>query len=280
MLNIKELIQSHQHKHLDKIPEETDAVNEQNQSTDTANTDNFLSFLENDKFVSKSNFEREQEMTDKQKKEYLKDKEKQERKQKQELREQERIETKSKKDEEARNKKLEKDKKKDENNIFSEKGSELYGKDKLQIISKINQYKLLFPEIKQLKDLKIKSNCSIEELYKYLNECEALVETDTLESFLTDSVVSAIKMVENVSVRTRYNISGLSALLRKNPQFTKLSKQLYLKYKVFSAVPVEFQMLMLVSTTAWICLEKNKNSSDYNIDAPIDPKLFDELELV
>ena len=287
MLSVQDLIKNHQSKKLDKIPEEsesiednTDSIDNDKEHNDNTSSDMFLSFLESDKFIPNSKIIEDKEMNEKQRKEYNKQIEKEEKKSKAEMKEQERISNKLKREEEKRIKQMEKDKKKEEDNIFSEKGSELYGKDKLQIISKINQYKLLFPEIKQLKNLKIKANCSIEELYKYLNECEALVETDTLESFLTDSILSTIKMCEKVSTRTKYNISGLSSLLRKNPQFTKLSKQLYLKYKVFSAVPIEFQMLMLVSTSAWICLEKNKSNEDYDINQPIDPELMNELELV
>ena len=283
MINIKDIIKNHKVKILDTIPENQEINNFDNVNDININNNNksdgFLSFLESDKYIDRSEIIKENEMTEKQKKEYQKEKEKQERKNKQNEKEQERLYNKQKREEEQKIKKEEKEKKKIQNDLFSEKGSEIYGKDKLQIIAKINQYKLLFPEIKQLKDLKIKSNCSIEDLYKYLNECEALVETDTLETFLTDSILQSIKMVERASIRTRYNLTGLSNLLKSNPQFCKLSKQLYLKYKVFSNVPIEFQMLMVVSTSAWICLEKNKNSNDYNIDEPIDPELMKELEL-
>lgn len=274
MLNIKELIQNHTTipKSLDTIPEETNPI-----SNDDNRDGMFLSFLENDKFVSNTVLNEEKELTEKQKKELEKKLEKDEKKLKQVQRENERLENKKKREETARLKKEEKEKKKQEDELFSATGSEIYGKDKLQIIAKIEQYKLLFPEIKPLKQLKIKANASIEELYKYLAECEALVECDTLESFLTDSILQTLKMVENVSTRTRYNIKGLSEMLRKNPQFTKLSKQLYLKYKVFSAVPLEFQMLMLVSTSAWICLEKNK-SQTIDLNTPIDDNLLEELE--
>jgi hypothetical protein len=67
-------------------------------------------------------------------------------------------------------------------------------------------------------------------------------------------------MVEGASsYSNRYDIRGCSDLLKSNKQFHSLCKQLYVKYKVFSKVPVEYQMIMLVSTTAYICNHKNRN---------------------
>lgn len=275
MLNIKELINNHQSSHkLDTIPEEQSPI------TEHSNNDGmFLSFLENDKFVSNASITQERELTEKQKKDLEKQREKEQRKYKAEQKENERIENKRKREESQKQKQEEKNKKKAENDLFSEQGSEIYGKDKLVLIKKIEQYKLLFPEIKQLKNLKIKSKCSVEDLQTYLAECESLVECDSMETFLTDSILQTISMTEKASARTRYNITGLSALLRKNKEFSKLCKQLYLKYKVFSAVPPEFQMIMLVSTSAWICLEKNKSlDTTIDLNTPIDNDLLEQLE--
>jgi hypothetical protein len=78
--------------------------------------------------------------------------------------------------------------------------------------------------------------------------------------FLTDSILQCIRIVEGVTVRSeKYNISGCADMLKTNPEFHNLTKQMYIKYKVFSKVPPEMQLLMLISTTAWIA--KVKNSS-------------------
>jgi hypothetical protein len=34
---------------------------------------------------------------------------------------------------------------------------------------------------------------------------------------------------------------------------------MYLKYNVFSKIPPETQLLMLIATTSYICINKNKN---------------------
>ena len=167
----------------------------------------------------------------------------------------------NKKEVEDQAKKIEKEKKEEEDKLFSEKRTKIYGRDRLQLIAKINQYKVLFPENKQLKDLKVKRNAKVEELQAYLAECEAIVDTDVVESFMTDSLLQAIKMVEMGSTKTKYNIKGLSDALKANPQFNILCKQLYLKYKIFSKVPPEAQLGLLVISTTYVILDKNKNEA-------------------
>ena len=38
-----------------------------------------------------------------------------------------------------------------------------------------------------------------------------------------------------------------------------------MKYNVFSKVPVEFQMLFLISTTAFVCKTKNDKRAELNL---------------
>jgi hypothetical protein len=146
----------------------------------------------------------------------------------------------------------------DDDSLFDEVGSEIVGRDRRELISKLNQYKNLFPE--ELKKFKVKKNATTEELQVYLTEMECIVDTSSVENFLTDSILQCIRMVEGASsYSNRYDIRGCSDLLKSNKQFHSLCKQLYVKYKVFSKVPPEYQLLMLVSTTAYICNHKNRN---------------------
>ena len=91
---------------------------------------------------------------------------------------------------------------------------------------------------------------------------DSIVECSSVEEFLLDSILQCIKLIEGVSSYTKYDIQGLADLLKQNKQFHQLSKQLFVKYKVFSAVPPEFQMVMLVSTTAYICNSKNRRRGE------------------
>lgn len=146
--------------------------------------------------------------------------------------------------------------------LFDNVGSEILGKEKRILINKINQYKALFPE--ELKQFKIKKGATIEDLENAVSECDAIISTGNVENFMTDSILACVHMVEGTTQRTKYDISGLSEILRNNPQFHKLAKQLYIKYKVFADVPPETQMLLLVATSTWIALETNKKRSTVN----------------
>jgi hypothetical protein len=145
------------------------------------------------------------------------------------------------------------------NDLFDDNGSEIIGRDRRVIINKLNQYRNLFP--KELSKFKVKKGASIQELQAYLDEMSTIVETSSYDNFLTDSILQAIKLIENGSKYTKHDISGCAEMLKANPQFNSLMKQLFVKYNVFHKIPCEFQLLLLVTTTAYICSSKNKNKA-------------------
>jgi len=155
--------------------------------------------------------------------------------------------------------------------IFSKQGSEILGKDKRILLTKIRQYKSLFPD--SFKNFKIKLNATTDELQAYLDEMDSIVECDSVEQFLLDSIMQCIKILEGVSSFTRYDIQGLADLLKQNKQFHQLSKQLFIKYKVFSVIPPENQLIMLVATSAYICNQKNRRRSEFSayLNQPANP---------
>jgi hypothetical protein len=108
----------------------------------------------------------------------------------------------------------------------------------------------LFPN--ELKKFKIKTNSSPDQLKACLDEMEAMLETSSIDQFLTDSILQCIKLIETGTSRTKYNISGTAEMLKSNPQFHNLIKQLYVKYNIFAKVPPEFQLVLLVGTTAML----------------------------
>ena len=102
---------------------------------------------------------------------------------------------------------------------------------------------------------------------------DSIVECDSVEQFLLDSILQCIKLIEGVSSYTKYDIQGLADLLKANKQFHQMSKQLFIKYGVFKAVPIEGQMLMLVATSAYICNSKNRRKGALNeyLNQPVIP---------
>jgi hypothetical protein len=155
--------------------------------------------------------------------------------------------------------------------LFDDNGSEIIGRDRRVIINKLNQYRNLFP--KELSKFKVKKGASTQELQAYLDEMQTIVETSSYDSFLTDSILQAIKLVENGSKYTRHDITGCAEMLKANPQFNGLMKQLFVKYNVFHKIPCEFQLLLLVTTTAYICANKNKNKANIEnyLNTPMNP---------
>ena len=109
--------------------------------------------------------------------------------------------------------------------MFSQAGSEILGRDKRVLLTKIRQYKSLFPDT--FKTFKIKVNANIQELQTYLTEMDCMVECENVEQFILDSILQCIKLLEGVSSYTKYDIQGLADLLKQNKQFHQLSKQLF-----------------------------------------------------
>ena len=159
----------------------------------------------------------------------------------------------------------------DNNSLYSDKPTEILGRDKRQLLSKIRQYKNLFPD--ELKKFKIKKKCSADDLQQCLDEIECIIDTSSVEMFLTDSILQCLKLTEGISTYTKYDISGCADMLKNNKQFDTLTKQLYIKYKVFSAIPPEASILMLIATTSYFCVSKNKKKHQLEIylNTPIEP---------
>jgi hypothetical protein len=155
--------------------------------------------------------------------------------------------------------------------LYADDATPILGKDRLQVIKKIESYKILFKD--ELKNFKLAKNPTIDMLEMALAEIETIIELGTIDSFITDSIIQCIKLTEGASSYTKYNLTGLSALLKENKQFHNLLKQLYLKHKVFSEVPPEYQLLMLVTTTGILCVQKNSSKNQMN-DRLNEPMVF------
>jgi hypothetical protein len=159
----------------------------------------------------------------------------------------------------------------DNEELYADDATPILGKDRLQVIKKIESYKILFKD--ELKNFKLAKNPTIDMLEMALAEIETIIELGTIDSFITDSIIQCIKLTEGASSYTKYNLTGLSALLKENKQFHNLLKQLYLKHQVFSEVPPEYQLLMLVTTTGILCVQKNSSKNQMN-DRLNEPMVF------
>ena len=151
----------------------------------------------------------------------------------------------------------------DTDSIFSDSPTPVLGRDKRVMLKKVSQYKALFPE--HLKKYKIRKNPTMDELQTILDDMQSIIDVSSVDGFITDSILQCFKLVEGVSANTKnFNFTGLSDMLKDNQQFHTLMKQLYIKYQVFQAIPPEYQLCILVATTAYICQQKNKNRDKIN----------------
>jgi hypothetical protein len=165
---------------------------------------------------------------------------------------------------EKKNKKIAKETISNDDELFSEEGTQLLGKEKHILLKKVKQYKQLFPD--QLNKFKIKPNANEEQLKNYLEEMDIIVQINSVDDFLLDSIIQSLKVIEQATAHTQnYNIVGLADLLKTNPQFISLCKQLFIKYGSYSKIAPEYQMLFLVATSAYVI--RNKNKEKKNIEA-------------
>ena len=238
-------------EHYEPIVEETIVEEEMPETFEV--DDNFLAELNNSNYQKEQEEEQQKEEKLKQNKELDKERIKQEKEHEKFIKQ---IEKESSKQERTNKNKINSD-----NDLYSDTPTEIQGKDKLLLIHKIKQYKNLFPD--ELKTFKIKPNASINELKAYIDEMDIILTTSNVDQFLTDSILQCIKLFVIPTSKTKnFNITGLSDLLKANIQFHQLCKKLYLKYGCFDKIPEEYQLLILVATTAYVCKNKNSNKSE------------------
>lgn len=134
----------------------------------------------------------------------------------------------------------------------------ILGTDKRVLLTRIREYKALFNDIPEIKSFRIKPNATDAELEQAIAEMDTIVSCGTVQQMCDEMILSCIRVVEGISSRTeRMNVSGTADMLRANPDFHKLAKMLTIKYRVFSQIPAEYQMLMLVMSTAMVARQKN-----------------------
>lgn len=160
-------------------------------------------------------------------------------------------------------KELKEPKKHYDDGFMSDEGSEILGREKRILLTKVRQYKNMFQD--ELKTFRIKKNATNQELKAFLDEMEVIVSTSNCDSFLTDGILNCIKLIEGVSSNTKkYNITGLSDMLKANKEFHNLIKQMYIKYGCFDNVPPEAQLVLIIATTAYICRSTNLKREELN----------------
>ena len=163
--------------------------------------------------------------------------------------------SKAQKLEEKQRKIEEKIKEKEENKI--NESTEIITKTKRQLLAKINKYKKLFKS--ELNDYKINKNASEDQLKIHITNIQDLLDNNEVDNYINDSIYHCIKMIEGFTSKTKYDITGLSSMLKMNENFDVMCKKLMLKYNCFSNTPIEYQFLMCISTSIYLSIQMNKS---------------------
>jgi hypothetical protein len=141
--------------------------------------------------------------------------------------------------------------------LFSSSPTPILGQEIRELLTKVQQYKTLFPA--QLKTFKIKTNPSADDLRNAIAEMDAIVSVGSLEDFITSTLLEVIRAAESVSARTEsLDFSGTAAILREDARFNSLCKQCLLKYGTFLRAPPEVQLALIVMCTAAMQITVNR----------------------
>ena len=143
----------------------------------------------------------------------------------------------------------------------AEQYSEIQGVSRLTKLNTINKYKLLFPE---LKDFTFKKNSSSEELSIIITELQTIVELSSIDDFLLNSIYDTLLMIEPYTVPTTCNITGISTMLKLNPNFTSILKKLILKYDLSTSTSPEIQLIIIVKTSLYMTIQRNQQNTQIN----------------
>ena len=144
----------------------------------------------------------------------------------------------------------------------SEEYSEIQGVSRLTKLNTIKKYKLLFPD--ELKDFTFEKNASSDELSIIITELQTIVEFSSIDDFLLNSIYDTLLMIEPYTVPTRCNITGISTMLKLNPNFTSILKKLILKYDLSTSTSPEIQLIIIVTTSLYMTIQRNQQNTQIN----------------
>lgn len=147
--------------------------------------------------------------------------------------------------------------------LFGAQASPILGIDRRELLIRVKEYKTLFADIAEVKAFKIKEGATVEQLQAAVDELDIIVSSSGTQQLCDNMVLSAIRMAEAASSRTpRFDITGTADMLQGNVEFHRLVKQLSIRYRVFSRLPPEYQLALMITSTAMIARNANQRRHD------------------
>ena len=166
---------------------------------------------------------------------------------------------------------------KNENIEEEDDNTVILGKEKRELINQIYKYKELFKEELIQFDVKNIKKLKIDKLKEYIIEIQTIIELACCDDFISDSIYIVIQQLEPLCKNySKYDISGLTNLLKTNKDFNKLMKQMMLKYNCYNQTSVEFQLLLIIISSVYLVTNKNKNTNKDKINKYLDEKIVEK----
>ena len=154
---------------------------------------------------------------------------------------------------------------KNENIEEEDDNTVILGKEKRELINQIYKYKELFKEELIQFDVKNIKKLKTDKLKEYIIEIQTIIELGCCDDFITDSIYTVLQQIEPITKSyTKYDITGLTILLKSNKDFNKLMKQIMLKYNCYNQSSPEFQLLLIIISSVYLVNNKNKNKEKIN----------------
>ena len=80
-------------------------------------------------------------------------------------------------------------------------------------------------------------------------------------------------MIEPYTKVTRYNLEGLTNMLKMNPMFSHLTKQILLKYNLMNGASCELQLIIVLTTSIYMTIQKNNGDARKHMDQYLNEKI-------
>ena len=137
------------------------------------------------------------------------------------------------------------------------------GADRRSLLTRINQYKLCFEECSKIK---VPANASDEDLAAILEEAGVCVSLSVAEKMLGEALLGVVEVGEVISAPI-FDVRGTAAKLRLNTNWNRLCTQLWIKHNCFTNLPPEYQLIVILISTAVAQYKDNRQARSARIDS-------------
>ena len=112
----------------------------------------------------------------------------------------------------------------------------------------------------ELEHIKINQKDSLEKINDCIALCQETLESTWVENTVSECIFQLLENIEPLSRPTKFDISGLSKTLQKDPKVKSLILQIGLKYGSICQISAEWTLLMTVCLSTYMCIIGNAHA--------------------